>query len=288
MSFDRKPEWLRIKLSTNGTYGQVKQALKTRHLFTVCEEARCPNIGECWSHGTATIMIMGDTCTRGCRFCAVKTGNPRGWLDPLEPLHVVETIRQLNLRYVVLTSVDRDDLPDGGAFHFARVIRYIKKTMPEVIVEALTPDFQGNVNSIRTVVESGLEVYAHNIETVRRLTPKVRDPRASYDQSLFVLKTAKEIKPGILTKSSIMVGLGETEEEVLEALRDLRGVGVDIVTLGQYLRPSPKHLPVVEYVSPQKFQWYKDRALEMGFREVFSGPLVRSSYRAEMVFYGKV
>lgn len=283
--FDRKPQWLKIKLKTDGKFLDVKSTLKSHNLYTVCEEARCPNIYECWGHGTATIMILGDVCTRGCRFCAVKTGNPRGWVDRDEPMNVAKAISRLNLRYIVLTMVDRDDLPDGGASHVAKTIFYIKMLRPDVKVEALVGDFQGNTQSIETVVNSPLDVFAHNVETVRRLTPKVRDRRASYEQSLFVLEYAKSIRPEIYTKSSIMVGLGEREEEVLETLRDLRNVGVDIVTIGQYLQPTPKHLPVAEYVPPERFRFYREEALKMGFKEVFSGPLVRSSYRADKVFF---
>jgi lipoic acid synthetase len=281
---ERKPEWLRVRLNTDGKFTDVKGALREHNLYTVCEEARCPNIYECWGHGTATIMILGDVCTRGCRFCAVKTGNPGGKVDPNEPMNVARAISKLNLRYIVLTMVDRDDLPDGGAEHVAKTIFYIKILRPDVKVEALVGDFQGKKESIERVVFSPLDVFAHNVETVRRLTPKVRDRRASYEQSLFVLEYAKSLRKDIYTKSSIMVGLGETEEEVLQTLRDLREVGVDIVTIGQYLRPTPKHLPVVEYVSPQKFNYYREKALQMGFKEVFSGPLVRSSYRADKVF----
>jgi len=281
---ERKPEWLRVRLNTEGKFTDVKGALREHNLYTVCEEAKCPNIYECWGHGTATIMILGDVCTRGCRFCAVKTGNPGGKVDPNEPMNVARAISKLNLRYIVLTMVDRDDLSDGGAEHVAKTIFYIKILRPDVKVEALVGDFQGKKESIERVVFSPLDVFAHNVETVRRLTPKVRDRRASYEQSLFVLEYAKSLRRDIYTKSSIMVGLGETEEEVLQTLRDLREVGVDIVTIGQYLRPTPKHLPVVEYVSPQKFNCYREKALQMGFKEVFSGPLVRSSYRADKVF----
>ncbi len=282
---EKKPEWLKVRLSTEGKFGDVKGILRNYGLHTVCEEARCPNIYECWGHGTATIMILGDVCTRGCRFCAVKTGNPGGKVDPDEPMKVAKAISGLNLKYVVITMVDRDDLPDGGADHVAKTIFYIKTLRPDVKVEALVGDFQGNRESIEKVVYSPLDVFAHNVETVRRLTPKVRDRRASYDQSLFVLEYAKSLRRDIYTKSSIMVGLGETEDEVIQTLRDLREVEVDIVTIGQYLRPTPKHLPVHEYVSPQKFNYYRERALEMGFKEVFAGPLVRSSYRADKVFF---
>ncbi|MDT7879991.1 MAG: lipoyl synthase [Candidatus Hydrothermia bacterium] len=283
-----KPQWLKIKLEYNEKFHDVKKTLKEKKLYTVCEEAKCPNINECWSHGTATIMILGDTCTRGCKFCAVKTGNPKGWVDPLEPLHVVETIKHLQLKYVVLTMVDRDDLLDGGAFHVYRTVLEIRKNFPDIKIETLVGDFQGNKNSISLIANSPIDVFAHNVETVERLTPIVRDPRASYKQSLFVLEYAKKVNPKILTKSSIMVGLGETEEEVIQTMKNLRSVGVDILTIGQYLQPTKRHLNVVEYVPPYKFKWYRDIGLQIGFKEVFSGPLVRSSYRAEKVFYGEV
>ncbi|MFZ8845623.1 MAG: lipoyl synthase [Candidatus Hydrothermia bacterium] len=283
-----KPQWLKIRLEYNEKFHDVKKTLKEKKLYTVCEEAKCPNINECWSHGTATIMILGDTCTRGCKFCAVKTGNPKGWVDPLEPLHVVETIKHLQLKYVVLTMVDRDDLLDGGAFHVYRTVLEIRKNFPDIKIETLVGDFQGNKNSISLIANSPIDVFAHNVETVERLTPIVRDPRASYKQSLFVLEYAKKVNPKILTKSSIMVGLGETEEEVIQTMKNLRSVGVDILTIGQYLQPTKRHLNVVEYVPPYKFKWYRDIGLQIGFKEVFSGPLVRSSYRAEKVFYGEV
>jgi len=280
------PDWLKVRLPGGGQYAEVRKLLKGLRLHTVCEEARCPNIGECWGVGTATVMILGDTCTRACRFCAVNTGDPGGVVDPLEPVRVARAIAQLGLKYVVITSVDRDDLPDGGAAHFAKTVRWIREFSPETKVELLTPDFQGNVEALRTVVEARPDVLAQNIETVRRLTHRVRDRRAGYELTLFVLRTWKKMAPDILTKSSIMVGLGETDEEVLETLRDLREAGVDIVTIGQYLRPTrkPVHLPVARYVPPETFAWYREKALKMGFLEVFSGPLVRSSYRAEQVF----
>jgi len=253
-------------------------------LHTVCQEALCPNIGECWTHGTLTVMILGDICTRACKFCAVHTGNPKGLVDPEEPRRVAEAIARMGVRYVVLTSVDRDDLPDGGASHFAATIRAIKERAPGVLVEALTPDFQGDLKAVETVLAANPEVYAQNLETVRRLTPKVRDPRAGYEQTLKVLAHAKKVRPDILTKSSLMLGLGETEEEILEAMRDLRAAGVDILTLGQYLRPTPAHLPVARYVPPEDFKRYEAWGYELGFREVFAGPLVRSSYRADRVF----
>ncbi|RDI96129.1 lipoyl synthase [Meiothermus sp. QL-1] len=280
-----KPAWLRATAPTGPNYHRLKELTQRLRLFTVCQEARCPNIGECWSHGTMTIMVLGSVCTRACKFCAVDTGNPRGWVDPLEPLHVAQAVAELGLRYVVLTSVDRDDLPDGGAAHFAECVRQIKRLDPGVKVETLTPDFQGNLRSVEVVLEGGQEVFANNLETVRRLTPKVRDPRAGYDQTLRVLEHAKKVRPEVLTKSSLMLGLGETEAEIREAMRDLRAVGVDILTLGQYLRPTQHHLPVERYVTPEEFARYRDWGYEAGFMEVFSGPLVRSSYRAEKVFF---
>ncbi len=282
----RHPDWLKVRLPGGGQYAEVRKLLKGLHLHTVCEEARCPNIGECWGVGTATVMILGDTCTRACRFCAVNTGDPQGKVDPLEPARVARAIARLGLKYVVITSVDRDDLPDGGASHFAETVRWIREFSPGTRVELLTPDFQGNVEALRTVVESRPDVLAQNIETVRRLTHVVRDRRAGYELTLFVLRTWKKMAPDILTKSSIMVGLGETDEEVIETLWDLREARVDIVTIGQYLRPTSKrvHLPVARYVPPETFAWYREEALKMGFLEVFSGPLVRSSYRAERVF----
>ncbi|MGQ9753785.1 MAG: lipoyl synthase [Thermaceae bacterium] len=279
-----KPSWIKAPLPTGPAYHRLKGLVKELGLHTVCQEALCPNIGECWAHGTMTIMILGGICTRACKFCAVDTGNPRGYLDPEEPEKVAQAVAAMGVTYVVLTSVDRDDLPDGGAEHFAATIRAIKRYSPEVLVEALTPDFQGDLKAVETVLDAGLEVFAHNLETVRRLTPKVRDPRAGYDQSLKVLAHAKQHRPDILTKSSLMLGLGETEEEIREAMRDLRAVGVDILTLGQYLRPTPAHLPVERYVTPEEFKKYEEWGYEAGFLEVFSGPLVRSSYRADRVF----
>ncbi|AEB11444.1 Lipoyl synthase [Marinithermus hydrothermalis DSM 14884] len=288
-----KPSWLRATLPTGPAYTDLKEMVQRLRLHTVCQSARCPNIGECWGHGTLTIMILGGVCTRACKFCAVDTGNPQGWVDPKEPEHVAEAIEALNqrygIRYVVLTSVDRDDLPDGGAAHFGAVVRQLKARTPEVKVETLTPDFQGDRAAVETVIASGVDVFAHNIETVRRLTPRVRDPRATYDQSLAVLEHAKRYAsaryPHVLTKSSLMLGLGETDAEIREAMRDLRAVGVDILTLGQYLRPTRHHLPVERYVTPAEFEKYREWGYEEGFLEVFSGPLVRSSYRAEKVFF---
>jgi len=247
----------------------------------VCEEAKCPNIGECWNAGTATLMLMGAVCTRACRFCSVDTGNPRGWLDPEEPENAARTVELMRLRYVVLTSVNRDDLPDGGAAHYAACVRAIRSRSPQVAVEALTPDFQGVLRDVATVVDSGVAVFAQNIETVRRLTHPVRDPRAGYEQTLAVLAHAKRHRPELLTKSSLMLGLGESDEEIAATLADLRAAAVDIVTLGQYLRPTVNHLPVERYVAPAQFDRYRDVALALGFLECVAGPLVRSSYRAE-------
>lgn len=276
-----KPAWLRAKAPTGAGFQGVKAIVKEHRLATVCEEAKCPNIGECWNAGTATIMLMGAVCTRACRFCSVDTGNPRGWLDAEEPVNAAHTVELMKLRYVVLTSVNRDDLADGGAGHYAACIRAIKERNPRTAVEALTPDFQGVLRDVEIVVDSGLEVFAQNIETVRRLTHPVRDPRAGYEQTLRVLEHAKRHRPNVLTKSSLMLGLGESEREVEETLDDLRAVGVDIVTLGQYLRPTLNHLPIERFVTPEEFDGFRERALARGFLECVSGPLVRSSYRAE-------
>jgi lipoic acid synthetase len=276
-----KPSWLRAKAPSGEGFNVVKSIVREHRLATVCQEAKCPNIGECWNAGTATIMLMGAVCTRACRFCAVDTGNPRGWLDAEEPRNVARTVELMRLKYVVLTSVNRDDLPDGGAKHYADCIRAIKHNTPATAVEALTPDFQGVLADVEQVVDSGLEVFAQNVETVRRLTHPVRDPRAGYDQTLRVLEHAKRYKPGVLTKTSLMLGLGETDAEILQTLDDLRAIGVDIVTLGQYLRPTVNHLTVQRFVTPADFDRYRGEALARGFLECVSGPLVRSSYRAE-------
>ncbi len=280
-AFSPKPSWLRARAPSGEGFQAVKGIVREHRLATVCEEAKCPNIGECWNAGTATIMLMGAVCTRACRFCSVDTGNPRGWLDRDEPENSARTVELMRLKYVVLTSVDRDDLPDGGAGHYAACIRAIKRRNPGTAVEALTPDFQGVHVDVETVVGSGLEVFAQNIETVRRLTHPVRDPRAGYERTLEVLSHAKRHRPEVLTKSSLMLGLGETDGEIEATLRDLRAAEVDIVTLGQYLRPTTNHLPVERFVSPAEFDAYRRSALDMGFLECVSGPLVRSSYRAE-------
>jgi lipoyl synthase len=278
---DKKPDWLKVRLPSGDNYAKVKSTVREHRLSTVCEEAMCPNIGECWDAGTATIMLMGFVCTRACKFCAVATGNPKGWLDADEPKLAAESVKLMGLKYVVLTSVDRDDLPDGGASHYAACVRKIKEVNPDTAVEALTPDFQGNLSHVQLVLDSGIEVYAQNVETVKRLTHPVRDPRASYEQTLKVLEYAKSSRPVVITKTSVMLGLGETEDEILETMDDLRAIKVDIVTFGQYLRPTAAHLPVQRYVTPDEFKKYREWGLEKGFMEVVSGPLVRSSYRAE-------
>ena len=279
----RKPQWLRVGVPGGERYGRVRETLRGLDLHTVCQEALCPNVAECWGGGTATVMLMGDTCTRGCRFCHVKTsGNPAP-LDPAEPRSVADAIRALGLDYVVLTSVDRDDLPDGGAAHFAEAIVRLKE-IPRLLVEVLTPDFRGDLEAVRTIGRAAPDVFGNNLETVRRLTPVVRDPRAGYDQTLAVLAAMKREFPAVVTKSSLMVGLGESEAEVAEAMDDLREVGVEVLTLGQYLRPSAWHLPVLEYVTPERFDAYGAMGRQRGFRYVASGPLVRSSYRAGELF----
>ncbi|MAY94684.1 lipoyl synthase [Haliea sp.] len=278
-----KPDWLRIRVRGGATYDRVKSIVHEHRLATVCEEAKCPNMSECWSAGTATIMLMGDVCTRACRFCAVNTGNPRGWLDPEEPANTARSVQLMGLRYVVLTSVNRDDLADGGAGHYAACVRAVKAENPDTAVEALTPDFLGVLADVETVLDSGIEVFAQNVETVRRLTHPVRDPRASYEQTLAVLAHAKHYRPDVLTKTSLMLGLGETEAEIEEALDDLRAANVDIVTFGQYLQPTVNHYPIDRYVPPQDFEKYRQWGLAKGFLEVVSGVFVRSSYRAEQV-----
>jgi len=279
----KKPGWLRVDLPGGPRYQHVRETLQGLRLHTVCAEAQCPNVGECWGGGTATVMLMGDVCTRGCRFCNVKTASRPPPLDPDEPRHLAEAIAKLELDYIVVTSVDRDDLPDGGAGHFAEAIRLLKE-IPGLLVEVLTPDFRGDPEAVRTVGRASPDVFANNIETVRRLTPVVRDARAGYDQTLEVLARMHREFPGVVTKSSIMVGLGESEAEVLETMGDLRALSVEILTLGQYLRPSAWHLPVQEWISPERFAAYREQGLALGFRYVAAGPLVRSSYRAGELF----
>jgi lipoic acid synthetase len=279
-----KPEWLRIRLSAAPKYEKTRQVVNTHRLSTVCQESKCPNISECWSHGTATIMLMGSVCTRACRFCSVDTGNPNGWLDPEEPLNTAKSVELMGLKYVVLTSVDRDDLDDFGAGQYAAAIREIKKLCPETKVEALTPDFQGREDCIEHLLDSGVDVFAQNVETVERLTHPIRDPRAGYCQTINVLKYAKQYRTDIITKTSLMLGLGEEQDEVIQAMKDLRSANVDVLTLGQYMQPTRNHLAVKRYVTPDEFKHFRQVGLELGFMEVASGPLVRSSYRADRIF----
>ena len=276
-----KPEWLKVRMPGGDRYEHVKRTLRELNLHTVCEEASCPNVGECWGGGTATVMLMGDVCTRGCRFCDVNSGIP-GPLDPLEPRHLAQAVGQLGLDYLVVTSVNRDELPDGGASHFAQAIVELRRAAPRTLVEVLTPDFQGSRDALQMIVDAQPTVAAHNLETVERLTPRVRDRRATYRQSLEVLELYK--RGGMRTKSSIMLGLGETRGEVVQAMRDLRAAGCDILTLGQSLRPSQKHLPVEEFVKPEVFAQLEREGLALGFRFVAAGPLVRSSYKAGEYF----
>jgi lipoyl synthase len=277
---DRKPSWLKVKAPGGENYARLKETFRAKDLYTVCEEARCPNMGECWAAGTATVMLLGHTCTRGCRFCAVTTGNPRGFVDPREPENVASAVASSGLKYVVLTMVDRDDLLDGGAAHVAETVRLLHEYDPSLLVETLVGDFGGRKPDLAVVLGGGPDVYAHNIEVPRRLTPIIRDQRCDYDLSLSTLRYAKERAPDRFTKSSIMVGMGETDDEVFETLRDLRENRVDIVTLGQYLRPTPKHAAVARFVEPSAFAEYERVGRELGFEYVASGPLVRSSYHA--------
>ncbi|KAL4991538.1 mitochondrial Lipoyl synthase [Aspergillus falconensis] len=289
----RLPSWLKTPIPDSKNYQRLKKDLRGLNLHTVCEEARCPNISDCWGGGdkaaaTATIMLMGDTCTRGCRFCSVKTSRTPPPLDPHEPENTAEAISRWGLGYVVLTSVDRDDLADGGARHFAETVIKIKQKAPSILVECLTGDYAGNLEMVGVVARSGLDVYAHNVETVEALTPHVRDRRATFQQSLRVLEAAKKAKPSLITKTSLMLGLGETEEQLWDALRQLRAVNVDVVTFGQYMRPTKRHMAVHEYVTPDRFELWRQRALDMGFLYCASGPLVRSSYKAGEAFIENV
>ena len=303
----KRPDWFHVP-APGGSYtkfGELKESLKGLGLHTVCEEAKCPNIGECWNGGTATIMLLGDTCTRGCRFCAIKTSAKPPPADPLEPFKTAEALMKWNVSYIVLTSVDRDDMADGGADHFATTVKLIKRVRPTLLVECLVSDFAGDLKSVEILANSGLDVYAHNTETVQRLQRYVRDRRANYEQSLNVLKHAKLTNPKVFTKTSLMLGLGETKEEVLQAMRDMRAVNVDVLTLGkhtildanyyhyvdfegQYLRPTEHHLAVVEYITPEVFSWYCQEGERMGFKYVAAGPLVRSSYKAGEYFLEKM
>lgn len=280
----RLPEWLKVPIPKGKSFHKVKKDVKELKLATVCEEAKCPNIGECWggkkSESTATIMLMGDTCTRGCRFCSVKTNRKPASLDPNEPENTAEAIKRWELGYVVLTTVDRDDLEDGGASHLSKTVEKIKEKSPNTLIEVLSGDFKGDLNNVQVLANSPLDVFAHNVETVEELTPHIRDRRATYRQSLQVLKNAKLNNDHILTKTSIMLGFGETDEQILQTLKDLRNINVDVVTFGQYMRPTRRHMKVVEYVRPEKFDYWKDVALDLGFLYCASGPLVRSSYKA--------
>jgi lipoic acid synthetase len=275
----KRPDWLKVRIPTGPRYIELKTMMREQQLHTVCEEARCPNIGECWGHGTATFMILGDVCTRACRYCAVTSGRPTT-LDLTEPRRVAETVRSMGLQHAVVTSVDRDDLPDGGASLFAATIRKIHQLNPECAVEVLTPDFQGRLDSIRIVLGARPEIFNHNIETVRRVFPSVRPGRSRYDTSLEVLRMAKKLNPNGLTKSGLMVGLGETRDEIVETMRDLRAVDVDILTIGQYLQPTGKHVAIDRYYHPDEFAQLREDGFALGFSHVESGPLVRSSYHA--------
>ena len=280
----RRPEWMKVRApSASSQYFEVKNLMREGGLVTICEEARCPNIGECWGRGTATFQILGDTCTRACRYCYVHSGKPDGPPDPLEPLRLAQAAAQMKLSHVVVTSVDRDDLPDRGAAHYAATIRAIKRKLPAAKVEVLTPDFLGvEEEALATVLAARPEVFNHNIETVRRLHARMRGAKASYDKALWLLERAKEVADyPVLTKSGIIVGLGETNDEVVETMRDLRAHGVDVVTIGQYLQPSPKHALIDRWVHPDEFRWFREQGEALGFGSVFSGPLVRSSYRAD-------
>ncbi len=279
----KKPDWLRIKLPSGNEFKAVFALLKDYNLSTVCQEARCPNIGECWAKKSATIMILGKICTRACRFCAVTTGNPKGYLNPEEPENVARVIKELGLRYVVITSVDRDDLEDSGSSHYARTILTIKEKNLYTKIEVLIPDFNCREELLKKIVEAKPYVLGHNLETVRRLTPFIRDKRCGYEKSLQVLKIAKQLDSNILTKSGFMLGLGEKEEEIKEALKDLKNAGVDIVTIGQYLQPTKRHISVQKYYTPEEFKKFKEIGESMGIKYIFSGPLVRSSYHASEI-----
>lgn len=280
----RKPAWLKVRAPSGETHALIKGLRRDLHLTTVCEEAKCPNIGECWAKGTATFMVLGDVCTRACRFCNVKTGRPGGRVDAAEPANLARAVRTMGLTYVVVTMVDRDDLPDGGAAHVAACAAAVKDAAPGIKVELLVGDFRARREDLRTVARSPADVLAHNVETVRALTRRVRDGKSSYDASLAALRLLKEEAPGKLTKSSVMLGLGESADEVRATLHDLRRAGVDLLTLGQYLQPTPKHLEVAEFVTPAAFDAWRIEAEAAGFLFCASGPLVRSSYRAGEMF----
>jgi lipoic acid synthetase len=280
----RRPDWMKVRAPRPGSrYFEVRDLIHGQRLHTICEEAQCPNISDCWGRGTATFQILGDTCTRACRYCYVTSGKPEHPPDPLEPLRLARTAARMELRHVVVTSVDRDDLPDKGAGHYAATIRALRNAVPEASIEVLTPDFLGcEEKALDTVLAERPEVFNHNIETVRRLHARMRGAKASYDLALWLLRRAKEVASyPVLTKSGIIVGLGETNEEVVETMRDLREAGVDVVTIGQYLQPSSRHAPIDRWVHPDEFRWFREQGEELGFGSVFSGPLVRSSYRAD-------
>jgi len=280
----RRPEWMKVRApSANSRYYDVRKLIHGAHLNTICEEAKCPNIGECWGRGTATFQILGETCTRACRYCYVNSGKPEHPPDPLEPLRLAQTAKQMELKHVVVTSVDRDDVPDKGAGHYAATIRALKAKVPGISVEVLTPDFLGvEEEALQTVIGARPDVFSHNIETVRRLHRKMRGAKGDYDGGLRLLRRAKEIADyPVLTKSGIIVGLGERNDEVVETLRELREYGVDVVTIGQYLQPSPKHAKIDRWVHPDEFRWFREQGEALGFGSVFAGPLVRSSYRAD-------
>ncbi len=287
-----KPEWLKVRAPGGENYLKIKSHLAQFNLHTVCEEARCPNIGECWAGGTATFMLLGDTCTRGCKFCAVKTGNPRGVVDEFEPEKIAHTVSGMNLNYIVLTSVDRDDLPDQGAGHFAKTVELTKAMRPDMLIEVLTPDWRGDDKCIEAMSHSKADVLAHNVETIERLQKEVRDPRCTYSQSLYVLenylKKAEAIGRRVVTKTSLMMGLGESDEEVIACMKDILNVGVKVLTLGQYLQPTERRLIVKEFVSPERFSALAKEGEAMGFAYVAAGPLVRSSYRAGEYFIEKI
>ena len=287
-----KPSWLKVKAPGGRNFLEIKAVLAKHKLHTVCEEARCPNIGECWQGGTATFMLLGDTCTRGCKFCNVKTGNPRGVVDATEPGKIALSVADMKLDYIVLTSVDRDDIADQGAGHFAETVRLTKRLSPNMLIEVLTPDWRGDESCIRTMSHSQADVLAHNVETVERLQRQVRDPRCGYQQSLNVLEKykrfAEELPRNVVTKTSLMLGHGESDDEICRTMQDLLNIGVDVLTFGQYLQPTKKHLPVVEYITPEKFSYWASEGERMGFKYVASGPLVRSSYKAGEYFIEKI
>ena len=281
----RKPEWLKVKIPSGENVQTINKLRRGSHLATVCEEANCPNLADCWKNGTATFMLMGDICTRACRFCSVGTAKHPPPLDIDEPINLANALKQLDLKYVVLTTVDRDDLPDYGAGHIRKCVEAIKENNPGLLIELLIPDFLGESRLIEEVTNSGANVIGHNLECTKDLTRKVRDVRASYEQSLSVLRIIKEIQPDIFTKSSLMLGFGEADEDILEAMRDIREVDTDFLTLGQYLQPNKNKLPVVKYIHPDRFKWFEQKGLEIGFKYVAAGPLVRSSYQAGEYFF---